>query len=251
MRVRSLLAAVAIGFIAVPLAFAADAPKQTPPPGKLALVRGTLKSFDGKTIAITTATGEVSAAVSPQFRLSAVEPRKFDQLKATDFVGITSVPGENGHLRAEEIHIIPTAGVGEGEYPWDHHPEGVTGQKPGSMTNGTVSLVHAAKPGTMTNAMISTAPKANGWQLQVTYKGAAMVNGKCVGLASTAPEGKTCTGTEIVDVTPATYIVALVPAKPDEVKAGLTVFGAVFTDDKGQSVLTSMTIERNGIKPQF
>ena len=245
----SLATTAALSFLIVPAGFAADAPKA--PQGKFSLVRGTVESFDGKTIAIKTATGAVDAAVSPQLRISTVEPRKFDSLKATDFVGITAVEGENGHLRAEEIHIIPIAGIGEGQYPWDHHPDGMTGAKAGSMTNGTVSLVHTAKAGTMTNAMISSAPKADSWQLQVGYKGAALVNGKCMGLASSVPEGKGCTGTEAVDVTPATYIVALVPAKPEDIKPGLALFGTILTDDKGQAVLASITIEKNGVKPQF
>lgn len=247
MRSRVFAAAIALSVLIVPAAIAADA---SPP--KLSLVRGTVTSFDGKTLVLKTASGALSAPVAPKLQVSAVEPRRFDQIKATDFVGITSVDGENGHLKAEEIHIIPITGLGEGQYPWDHHPDGLT-KKAGSMTNGTVALVQKPKAGSMTNAMVSTTGPSDsgGWQLKVGFKGAAMVNGKCVGLAAMVPADKQCSGTSIVDVSPSTPIVMMVPAKAEDVKPGLAVFGTMLTDDKGASVITSLTVEKNGVKPQF
>jgi hypothetical protein len=172
-----------------------------------------------------------------------VEPRRFDQIKATDFVGITSSPGPNGTLMAEEIHILPVH-VGEGSYPWDHHPDGA--KSVGSMTNGTVALTGGpAKAGSMTNGTITT---AGGMTLKVTYHGSAMVNGKCVGLAAMGG-ANACTGVADVTVSPTTQIVRIVPASATEAKAGLAVFANMANGPDGKPVVASMVLERNGIKP--
>jgi hypothetical protein len=116
------------------------------------------------------------------------------------------------------------------------------------MTNGTVATVQSgpAVAGSMTNGTITTAN--TGSQIKVTYHGSAMVNGKCVGLASaggTAP----CTGVATVNVLPSTAIVAIVPAKPADAKPGLTVFANVATGADGKPVVASMVLEKNGVKP--
>jgi hypothetical protein len=247
---RSIVLALAVSSA---LSTGAVADSSSPPPPMTAkpqtgLVRGTIMSFDGKQLSIRTASGEtINATVSPSSRFLAVESRTFAQLKPTDFIGVTAVDGSNGHLRAEEIHIIPLTGVGEGHYPWDHHPDNAsTGSvRAGSMTNGTVETAGATKAGSMTNGMVSTAG-AN--ELTMTFRGSQMVDGKCVGHA--APPGG-CKGTAIVDVTPATYIAALVPAKPEDVKPGLQAVAGVATTPDGKSLLGSVTVEKNGVKPEF
>ncbi|HEY4940242.1 MAG TPA: hypothetical protein VII56_02345 [Rhizomicrobium sp.] len=235
MKFRTLM----IVAVAIAPAFAADAP---PPP---MLVRGTIASIDAKSMTITKADGTtVTGALLPTSIYAAVEPRRFDQIKSTDFVGITSVPGPNDTLKAEEIHILPVH-VGEGSYPWDHHPGGA--KTAGSMTNGTVAVVHSAPTaaGSMTNGTVSA---SDGWSLKVTYHGSGIVNGKCVGLA--AMGGATpCTGVASVSVTPSTPIVAIVPAKNTDAKAGLAVFAVLATGPDGKPVVGSMTLEKNGIKP--
>src|SRR5215467_12080134 len=107
--------ALALSFF---VAFAADAP----PALKTTLVRGTIQSLDAKSMTIKTDNGDFTAAVSLATRFATVEKRTLSQIKATDFVGITSIPGKDGHLTAEEIHVIPLKGLGEGQYPWPHHP---------------------------------------------------------------------------------------------------------------------------------
>lgn len=237
MKIRVLTTSVAFAAFAA-AAFAADAPP-TPP----MLVRGAIASVDAKSVTITRADGTtVTGSIAPTTFYAAVEPRRFDQIKATDFVGITSSPGPNDTLLAEEIHILPIH-VGEGSYPWDHHPDGA--KKAGSMTNGTVAMAGApAKAGSMTNGTITT---AGGMTLKVTYHGSAMVNGKCVGLAAMGGT-KACTGVADVTVSPTTQIVAIVPAKPTDAKAGLAVFANMTTVD-GKSVVGSLVMEKNGIKP--
>ncbi|HEY0105737.1 MAG TPA: hypothetical protein VGB91_06590 [Rhizomicrobium sp.] len=221
-------------------AVAADAPMPVP-----VLVRGVIAGTDGKTVTIDKADGTaITGALAPTTFYAAVEPRRLDQIKATDFVGITAVPGPNDTLKAEEIHILPIH-VGEGSYPWDHHPGG--GKTAGSMTNGTVAVVHGepTMAGSMTNGTVTG---ASGWSLKVTYRGAETVNGKCVGHAPAAPTGG-CTGVAAVSVTPSTQIVAIVPAKNTDAKAGLAVFAFFATGPDGKSVVGSMTLEKNGVKP--
>lgn len=230
-------------------AFAADAPSAEPAQ-RPTILRGTVTSFDGKTIGIRTKTGEVmTLAIFDKTTFSAVEPRTFEQLKPTDFIGVTSIPGKHGHLRAEEVHIIPQAGLGEGQYPWDHHPDNSKpAMRAGSMTNGEIETAHTAAPvgGSMTNGTIETGGKR---QLTVAYHGAQMVDGKCAGLAVPGKPG--CTGKSIIDVTSHTSIAAIVPAKADEVKPGLAIVGFAVKAPNGQPVLASATIERKGVKPQF
>jgi len=240
MTIRTLMMASALVLVAAP-ALAADAPAPVP-----MLVRGTIASFDGKTVTITKADGTaVTGAIAPTTFFSAVEPRRFDQLKTTDFVGITAVPGPNDTLKAEEIHILPIH-IGEGSYPWDHHPGGGA-TTAGSMTNGTVAVVHGAPTtaGSMTNGTVTM---SGAMSLKVTYRGSDMVGGKCVGHAPAAPTGG-CTGVASVSVTPETQIVAIVPAKPTDPKPGLSVFAGAATLPDGKIVVGSLVLEKNGIKP--
>jgi hypothetical protein len=225
-------------------ALAADA--QAP----VTVVRGTIAGIDAKSVSITKADGTVVAAsIAPNASFSTVEPRRFEQIKATDFVGITSVPGPNGTLTAEEIHVIPFKGLNEGSYPWDHHPDGAPPTAVSRITNGTVSGVRD-DPGaayTMTNASVTA---ASGLQLKVTYQGSAMVGGKCVGHAAQGT-GTPCTGVATVDVPPWTPIVAIVPATAADAKAGLAVFATVAAGAQGKPVALSIVVEKNGVKPQF
>jgi len=239
MKFRTLIISAAVA------ALAGAALAAAPPPPML--VRGKIASIDAKSVTIAKDDGtSVTAAIAPTTFFAAVEPRRFDQLKATDFVGITAVPGPGDTLKAEEVHILPIH-VGEGSYPWDHHPDGAR-ETAGSMTNGTVATVQSgpAVAGSMTNGTITTA--GTGWQIKVTYHGSAVVNGKCVGLAA-AGGATPCTGVATVSVLPSTQIVAIVPAKPTDAKSGLTVFASVANGADGKPVVASMVLEKNGIKP--
>jgi hypothetical protein len=249
-----LVAAATIAVGVTSASFAADAPSAPAPmpPMKPSLARGTVDSFDGKILTIKTDAGAtIAAAVSDKSRFATVESRTFAQLKPTDFVGVTAVPGKNGHLRAEEVHILPVVGMGEGQYAWDHHPAGATSSMSsmGSMTNGSVTAPKAAPMmgGSMTNGTVMAGSGAH--ELNVTFHGAGMVDGKCAGRAVPGQPG--CTGTSVIDVPPATPIVAVVGATPADVKPGLAVFASVFTDPAGLAFLGSATVEKNGVKPQF
>ncbi|HEY8949684.1 MAG TPA: hypothetical protein VIM56_12425 [Rhizomicrobium sp.] len=241
------LAAMALA-LSSSVAFAADAPPAAP---KTSLVRGTIQSLDAKSMTIKTDNGDFTGAVSLATRFATVEKRSFSQIKPTDFVGITSVPGKNGHLSAEEIHVIPLKGLGEGQYPWPHRPStaATASGGMGSMTNGTVTTAQKASMmgGSMTNGTVAAG--GGNWQLNITYHGAAMVDGKCAGLAVPGKPG--CTGTSVVDVTPQTPIVAIVPYRHDMVKPGVYVVAQVLTDAAGKATIASATVEKGGVKPEF
>jgi hypothetical protein len=252
MRKFLLAGSTALVALAATAAFAADAPK----PG---LVRGTVASFDGKTLSMTTKDGTVSAPVAPTLRIFTVAPLKFSDLNSTDFVGVTAVPGQNGHLTAEEIHVLP-AHVGEGQYPWDHHVGEDSGRKSaGSMTNGMVAPT-PKRAGSMTNGMVAAGANNT---LTVTYTGSDTSSGKCEGhapMAAAAPTTGTvappapagCAGTAIIDVPAGTPIVTLVPGTAADVKPGLqAVAGAGSATPGGPVGFGSITLEKNGVKPEF
>jgi hypothetical protein len=218
---------------------------------KPSIVRGTVQNIDATTLTIRTDAGAtVAATITPKTRFAFVEKRTFSQIKPTDFVGITAVPGVNGHLRAEEVHILPQV-MGEGQYPWDHHPASSqpVSSGMGSMTNGSVTTSQPAPMmgGSMTNGTVMAG--AGSWQLTVSYHGAQMVDGKCEGRAMPGQPG--CTGTAIVDVSPSTPIVAVIIGKKDDVTPGLAVAAGVGTDEAGHVFLGSATVEKNGVKPEF
>jgi len=218
------------------------------PAAKPTLVRGTVELFDGKVLVIKTMAGAVvSLPVTPSTHFAIVLKKNFSQLKPTDYIGVTAVPDKDGHLRAEEIHTLPLHGMNEGQYPWDHHPSTVAAPTAASsMTNGTVMRIRPASAGSMTNGTIASAGAS---QLIVTYHGAAMMDGKCEGLV--VPGHATCTGTAVIDVPPDTPVQAIVPSFHPDVKPGLAVVAAVATDAAGRQVLTSATLENNGVKPEF
>src|SRR5690348_8807565 len=104
-RMRILAATLLSSSLLLSVAIAADAP---PPAPKTTLVRGTIQALDAKSMTIKTDAGaDFTGTVTLATRFATVEKRSFSQLKPTDFVGITAVPGKDGHLNAQEIHIIP------------------------------------------------------------------------------------------------------------------------------------------------
>jgi hypothetical protein len=241
--VRTLSLALGCGFLLVAAwAHAADIPAPS-------VIRGKIAGIDAKSISIGKADGSVvTASLAPGVSFATVESRRFDQIKDTDFVGVTSVPGPSGMLMAREVHIFPGKGVAEGSYPWDHQPEGAGPAAASSITNGTVAVAHdEAAAYTMTNASVTA---STGGQLTVSYQGSAMVGGKCVGHKAKA-EGKPCSGVATVIVAPSTPIVAIVPSKPTDARPGLAVFAIVSAGPTGKWAASSVIVEKNGIKPLF
>lgn len=214
-------------------ALATDAP--TP-----SVIRGKIARIDAKSISIGKGDGTfVTASLAPGVSFATVESRRFDQIRDADFVGITTVPGPSGLLMAREIHIIPWKGLAEGSYSWDHQPD---------ITTGTVAVSHdEAAAYTMTNASVTA---STGGQLTVSYRGSAIVGGKCIGRAAKAV-GKPCSGAATVVVAPLTPIVAIVASKLTDAKPGLAVVAIVSGGPDGKWAASSVIFEKNGIKPLF
>jgi hypothetical protein len=107
---------------------------QTAPPTRL---RATIEDVSPSGITVVTRGGDkVALKLADTVLIAWVVPTPLDSIKANSFIGVTAVPGDNGALKALEVHVFPEAmrGSGEGHRPWDLAPNS-------TMTNGTVGSV--------------------------------------------------------------------------------------------------------------
>ena len=98
-------------------------------------VRGTVESLEGTVLNVMSREGEsVAITLDEGWGVSGVAAAEMSDIEPGDFVGIASLPMDDGKPGALEVLIFPEAmaGTGEGSYPWDLE-EGST------MTNATVS----------------------------------------------------------------------------------------------------------------
>jgi hypothetical protein len=122
--------------ITVALAFGALA--QTPS----MRISGQIERLDGATLMVKTIDGtEVAVTLPDGVLVTALVNRALSDIKQGDFVGSAAVPGGDGKLHAQEVHIFPESlrGMGEGHRPM-----------PGpnrSMTNAVVAEVAVAPEG--------------------------------------------------------------------------------------------------------
>jgi hypothetical protein len=133
------------------LALAPALAQNTP---QVARVRATIEtvSADGASLTVRTRTGETGMVrLTPKTLLVLVVPAALADAKPGAFIGVAALPGENGELKAIEVHIFPEAmrGTGEGFRPFDLAPGS-------SMTNGNIQ---------------ARVDAASGPKLTVTYKG--------------------------------------------------------------------------------
>jgi hypothetical protein len=115
------------------------------------------------------------------------------------------------------------------------------------ITNGTVAVAHDQTAAyTMTNASVTA---STGGQLMVSYRARRL----WVASASVAgkADGKPCSGVATVVVSPSTPIVAIVPSKATDAKPGLAVFATTSAGPNGKWTVSSVIVEKNGIKPLF
>lgn len=111
---------------------AASSLAQNPP----AVARATIESVspDHATLAVHTRQGqEQSIRLGPKTRFVLVAPATLADVKAGAFIGVAALPGDNGELKAMDVHIFPEAmrGTGEGFRPYDLAPNS-------TMTNGNI-----------------------------------------------------------------------------------------------------------------
>ena len=146
MRTRSLVAAVLLTMLALPVA------AQSPPANPPVRIRGTVDKLDGQALTVESRDGQqVTVMLAPNVAVAYLVKKSLADIKAGDFVASTSMKGTDGKNHSIELRIFPEAmrGLGEGQYAWDFAPQSL-------MTNATVSGV-------------SGAPQ--GQTLKVTYKG--------------------------------------------------------------------------------
>lgn len=118
-------AAIGVAGLTIFAAQAADATR----------VRGTVAQFEGSTLTVKTREGATDAIkLADGFKISGVAKASLEDIKVGDFVGITSVPKDDGGEGALEVVIFPAAlkGTGEGRRPWDLKPNS-------KMNNATVA----------------------------------------------------------------------------------------------------------------
>jgi hypothetical protein len=115
-------------------------------------VRGEIVGVEGGDVSVRTRSGQsVHLHLKEGQAIIAVVPAQLSDIKPGVFVGTAAMPGEDGALRAMEVHIFPEAqrGSGEGFRPFDLAPGS-------SMTNGNIT------------AAVDT---VSGPKLTLTYKG--------------------------------------------------------------------------------
>jgi hypothetical protein len=104
-------------------------------------VRGTLEAVEPAGLTVATGEGELlELALDDDSLLFVVTPASLDDIAAGDFVGVTSIEGDDGRRVALEAHLFAEElrGVGEGHYPWD------LVDQPNTMTNATVAGIEEA-----------------------------------------------------------------------------------------------------------
>ena len=124
---------------------------QNAPP---AVARATIESVsaDRSTLAVRTRQGaEQAIRLGAKTRYVLVAPAALADVKPGAFIGVAAMPGENGELKAMDVHIFPEAmrGTGEGFRPYDLAPGS-------TMTNGNID---------------ARVDSVSGPKLTVSYKG--------------------------------------------------------------------------------
>ena len=132
----SRLTSLALLFVA--FAAAAQAPTR---------VRGTVESFDGKTLVVN---GAGPIQVGDKTEIVFTQPITLADIKPGDFLGVTSMKGPGGQLTAVEVRRFPKP-LNPGHRPFD-------GRDDQTMTNATVGTV---------------AQSGGGRELTLTYDGGA------------------------------------------------------------------------------
>lgn len=180
-------------------------------------VRGTITSMDGNTVNIKENDGSSTAVhLAANAAVVSVAKASLSDIKPGSYIGTAATPRTDGTLQAIEIHIFPKSmqGAGEGNRAWDLKPKS-------SMTNGTV----ARRPGRVADNKVNTIA---GNTITVDYNG----------------------GSKVVDITPSTRVVSLVPGNRSELKpdAPVVIVGATKNAD-GSLEASRITVGTKDLPP--
>ena len=110
-------------------------------------VRGTISAFDGKALTLD---GKTQVLLGEKTEIVFTQPIALSDIKAGDFLGVTSVKRPDGTLTAYEVRRFPKP-LNPGHRPFD-------GRDDQTMTNATVG---------------ATVQSASGRELTMTYEGGA------------------------------------------------------------------------------
>jgi hypothetical protein len=123
-----------VALFALVLLSALPAAAQTQP---LAVARATIESVSpdgGRLMARSRSGQDQTIRLSDKTTVTLVLPATLADVKPGAFIGVAALPGDNGALKAMEVHVFPEAmrGMGEGHRPFDLAPNS-------TMTNGAVA----------------------------------------------------------------------------------------------------------------
>jgi hypothetical protein len=110
-------------------------------------VRGTISAFDGKALTVD---GKTQVLLGEKTEIVFTQPIALSDIKAGDFLGVTSMKRPDGTLTAYEVRRFPKP-LNPGHRPFD-------GRDDQTMTNATVG---------------ATVQSASGRELTMTYEGGA------------------------------------------------------------------------------
>jgi hypothetical protein len=114
-------------------------------------VRGTISGFDGKVLSVRDGGGApVQIQIQEKTEIVFTQPIALSDIKAGDFLGVTSMKRPDGTLTAYEVRRFPKP-LNPGHRPFD-------GRDDQTMTNATVG---------------ATVQSASGRELTMTYEGGA------------------------------------------------------------------------------
>ncbi|MBB3964325.1 DUF5666 domain-containing protein [Rhizobium metallidurans] len=148
-------------------------------------VRGDVASLTGDTLVVKTREGaDQTVTLKPDWKVGGIRKASVDDIKPGDFVGIASLPRQDGGDGALEVLIFPAAmkGTGEGSRPWDLKPNS-------SMTNATVA---------------KAVKSVDGHTVTLTYQGKE----KTISIADDTPI-VTFTAARKSDLTPGAHIIVM------------------------------------------
>lgn len=161
-------------------------------------VRGAVVSASAGEIVLKGDSGTVTVKVAQPFHVYTRVPSDMSQVKATTFIGVTTVKQPDGSEQATEIHIFPEElrGLGEGSRMMTE----TASATPSRMTNGAVTTSR------MSNGNVAT---TNGSTLLVEYPGGSQ--------AVTVPPNTPVTELKLAskDLVAGDQAVALVTKAPD------------------------------------
>jgi hypothetical protein len=225
---RAISLGLVLAFLAAP-ALAQSGYGSAPPPQQPTpmAMQGTIVSVAGDVMTVKGGDGQsVAVNMTAQTGVSAHAKRTLSDIRQGSFVGSAAVPGPDGRLYAQEVHIFPEAmrGTYEGHHPM---PGGAADR---TMTNAAVTgvavlVLDAREPG-----MPHSPPSdRDSWVLLLKHAG----------------------GENEIVVEPEVPVFAIVPGDKTWLKPGLAVsfFGQKAPD--GTVTAFGVFVERDGQKPMM